>query len=272
MKCLILFPGKLKFKMTSINFKTRGKGLPIIFIHGFCETLEIWESFIQKIEGDFQIVTLDLPGFGSSNLNHEAVSIDDIGALINNWTVEQDFDKPILVGHSLGGYVSLSMMTQKPELFSGLVLLHSTARADTEEKKHNRDKVKAFVRENGLQPFFDSFVPGLYFLKDHESIPIARRIASETSESTFMAYTNAMRDRVSRESTLAQNKVPMLIIAGQNDAIIDVRGLEEQAQLSEKIRFYSLPNVGHMGFFEAEIDVVKIITDYANQVKGTLPA
>lgn len=258
--------------MASINFKTRGKGLPIIFIHGFCETLEIWKSFVQKIEGDFQLITLDLPGFGQSELKTDTISIDEIGATMNNWVVEQGFEKPILIGHSLGGYVSLSMMSQNPELFSGLVLLHSTARADTEEKKQNRDKVKAFVRENGLQPFFDSFVPGLYYLKDHNSIPLAHKIASQTSESTFLAYTNAMRDRVSRESTLAQTKVLMLIIAGQNDAIIDVSSLEEQAQLSEKIEFYSLSNVGHMGFFEAEIDVVKIITDYANQVKSTLPA
>lgn len=258
--------------MSSINFKTRGEGLPIIFIHGFCENLEIWESFVQKIEGEFQIVTLDLPGFGRSELESNAISIDQIGTLINNWVVEQRFDNPILVGHSLGGYVSLAMMSQNPEFFSGLVLLHSTARADTEEKKQNRNKVKAFVRENGLQPFFDSFVPGLYYLKDHSSIPLAHKIASQTSESTFLAYTNAMRDRLPREDILSHAKVPILIIAGQNDAIIDVKSLEEQAQLNEKIGFYSLPKVGHMGLFEAENDVVKIITNFAKQVKSELPA
>ena len=66
--------------MAFLNFKSRGEGPPIIFIHGFCETSEIWDSFTPKIGPGFQIVVLDLPGFGLSELSAKKNSIETIAS------------------------------------------------------------------------------------------------------------------------------------------------------------------------------------------------
>lgn len=258
--------------MISLNYKIRGEGLPIILLHGFCETGEIWNSFVKNISDEFQVITIDLPGFGQSKLNSPAFTLDELGADINKWVVNMSFQNAILIGHSLGGYISLAMLAQNPELFSGLGLMHSTARADDEAKQVNRLKVIEFVKSNGVKAFIDSFVPGLYHIKDHPSIKYAHKIALMTSESTFSAYTFAMKGRPSREHLLASTPVPILIIAGQNDPVIEINSLEEQAVLNSKISFYKLSEVGHMGMFEAESKVSEIVNDFAKDVKSRIPA
>ena len=255
--------------MTSINFRSKGEGLPIILIHGFCESSEIWELFTNRIADGFKVVLVDLPGFGSSSLPKSHFSIKEIAQSLNQWVDSNGFNNAILVGHSLGGYVALSMMDQKPGLYAGLVLFHSTSRPDTPAKKVNRNKVIAFVKEHGVSKFIDSFVPVLYHRKDHQTIPFAYRIASETLESTFLAYTEAMRDRPSTEQVLINANVPILIIAGQYDPVIEVATLEEQARLNNRILFCILPNVGHMGLLEAEKEAAQAINDFAKLVKST---
>lgn len=254
--------------MTAINFRSKGEGLSLILIHGFCESSEIWESFSAKIAEGFKVIAVDLPGFGSSKLPKSHFSINEIAQSLNQWVVSEGLINSILIGHSLGGYVALSMMGQNPDLFAGLGLFHSTSLPDTPAKRENRDKVITFVKEHGVSKFIDSFVPGLYHLKDHKSIPFAYKIASKTTKSTFLAYTEAMRDRPSSVGVLVNAKVPILIIAGQHDPVIDVATLEEQARLNSSIIFNILPNVGHMGLFEAENEAAQAISDFANLVKS----
>lgn len=254
--------------MVPINFKSKGEGFPIILIHGFCESAEIWDSFSSKISKGFKTIALDLPGFGSSKLQKPNISIHEVAQSLNEWVVENGFTDSLLIGHSLGGYVSLAMISQNPKLYAGLGLFHSTAMPDTADKKINRGKVIEFVKTNGVTKFIDSFIPGLFYSKDHKSIPFAHKIGSNTAESTFVAYMEAMRDRPSFEEVLTLSDVPILIIAGQNDSVIDVISLKEQSKLNDSIRFYSLQNVGHMGFFEAENEAAEVVNDFAKWVKS----
>lgn len=237
--------------MPSISFQAAGKGQPVIFIHGFCETGAIWKSFSDELSNDCQVITIDLPGFGESPLTQTDITIDGIGRELNEWVLAQGIKKPIVIGHSLGGYIALSMVDQKPSCFAAFGLVHSTARADTEEKKANRSKTIAFVQKHGLKVFVDSFVPGLYHQKNHPSLTFVYNIALQTRESTFLAYTAAMRDRPNREHIMANFPKPILLIAGEHDPIIPLSSLSEQALLSDLISFHSLPQVGHMGMFEA---------------------
>ncbi len=253
--------------MASINFTSKGEGLPVILIHGFCESAAIWDAFTLKISEGFKAIAVDLPGFGLSPLPGPNFSIKEIAQLLNDWVVSEGFQHAVLLGHSLGGYVALSMLEQRPELYSGVGLLHSTARPDTPAKRENRNKVIEFVKANGVMKFIDSFVPDLYYLKDHPSISFAHKIAAQTTETTFLAYTEAMRDRASSEGVLASSRVPVLIIAGQYDPVIDVATLKAQAQLNNGIRFHLLPNVGHMGHFEAENEAAQIVNDFAKSIK-----
>lgn len=256
--------------MSFIHHQVKGEGQPLILIHGFCETSDIWSPLVENLLKEIQVVTVDLPGFGRSELSNAEITIEEIGSWMNDWLLSNNFKNPIIMGHSLGGYVCLAMISQKPDLFAGLGLIHSTAKADSETKRVNRNKVMEFVKSNGVRVYVDSFIPGLYYDKNHPTVDFALEIARKTTESTFLAYTLAMRNRPSTEHVLANLRVPAVIIGGQNDPVIDLKSLEEQAKLNEMIRFFTLKKAAHMGMLEAEIETATLVNKYVTEIVGRL--
>lgn len=243
----------------NIFFREQGEGTPIILIHGFCETHEIWEGFDKKLSNYGRVISIDLPGFGNSPIPTGSISIDLIAKILLSWLKENKIEEPVLVGHSLGGYVVLAMAERDPELCKKIVLFHSSVFADTEEKKANRDKIVDFVTKNGVAPFIQTFVPSLFYNKQHTQINRVKSITSQTQINTLIEYTKAMRDRPSREDFLKSYPYRTLIIAGEEDEIIQLETSEKIATISLKSVFLALPQTGHMGMIESETMTVEKI-------------
>jgi pimeloyl-ACP methyl ester carboxylesterase len=236
--------------MGSVFYTDSGKGFPVVFIHGFCESHELWNDFIEPFTKHFRVLTIDLPGFGKSLLPESDFSIDTVGRIVIDWLDELKIASALLIGHSLGGYVILSVGAQKPSLLSGFGLFHSTALADTEEKKTNRNKVIDFVKKNGVSPYIETYVPGLFANKEHAAITKFREIGNQTNSHTLIAYARAMRDRPDRTDVLKGFKKPAILLAGVKDSIIPAKSLEEQASYLSTPTFCSLANSAHMGMVE----------------------
>jgi pimeloyl-ACP methyl ester carboxylesterase len=158
----------------------------------------------------------------------------------------------IVIGHSLGGYVALSLLVRHPERLAGIALFHSTPFADTEERKKVREKVIQFVQLNGVPPFIETFVPGLFADKQNPFIKSARQRAMTTRQDALIGYAMAMRDRPDRSMELLQSPLPCLVLAGTQDSLIPFDHLQKYAQKSENCMFSELPETAHMGIFEAK--------------------
>ncbi len=247
----------------NLFFQEQGEGTPILLIHGFCETHKIWNGFDKKLSRYCRVISIDLPGFGMSPLPPGPVSIDLIAGIILAWLKERKIEVPVLVGHSLGGYVALAMAAREPAFCKKLVLLHSSAYADTDEKKANRDKVIEFVSNNGVEPFIKTFVPTLFYDKAHPRMDEVRKICNKTPAITLIEYAKAMRDRPSREGLLRNFHNPILILAGEKDEIIPLDISEKMASLNPKITIFHLSNTGHMGMIEAEAEAIETIAGFA---------
>ena len=254
--------------MSEIHYQEKGAGHPLVLIHGFCETNEIWDRFADKLSDTFRVLLPDLPGFGKSPLPPTPFSIMDIGLAILGWMDELHLDRPVVIGHSLGGYVTLAMADVQPVRFPGFGLFHSTAYADSEEKKENRNKVIDFVSRNGVQPFIDTFVPGLFYQKENPHVTEIHQIASLTPAETLVAYAAAMRDRPARLALLETFPKPILMIAGEHDAIIPYEQSSAQSGLMKFPLFYGLKDAGHMGMFENEPKTIKIVKNFTNFALG----
>lgn len=237
--------------MTSIHAERHGQGYPLIVLHGFCETSAIWKPMIGHLPDGIEVIAVDLPGFGKSVLPDGKFSIADIGLRLIDWIDAVKIPRSVIVGHSLGGYVGLSMLAQAPDLFSAFVLFQSTALADTPEKRENRNKVIEFVNGNGLEAYIRNFVPSLFKIRRDEDVDFALKIAFQTQKATFISYTEAMRDRPSSELLLAESKVPISIIAGADDPVVPLASARTQAELNPSIDLMVLDGVGHMGMLEA---------------------
>ena len=245
-----------------IFFQKLGKGQPVILIHGFCETLEIWNGVAEKLAEKFEVFSIDLPGFGKSQLPSTPFSIDEIGTKVLGWIDHKKIRNPVVIGHSLGGYVALAMAAKSPEKFAGLGLFHSSAFPDTEDRKANRNRVIEFVKAHGTDPFIDTFVPGLFFDKNHGAIPQAEKIARNTSIETLLAYTAAMRDRPSSIDFLQSYDCPVLVIGGEKDSIVPLETTLEFGQIAPKSTLHILKGIGHMAMYEQPDEAQAIVADF----------
>jgi pimeloyl-ACP methyl ester carboxylesterase len=251
---------------SSVYIKEQGEGFPVILIHGFCETHAIWDSLAEELASEFKVIVLDLPGFGKSELLPIPFTLEEVSERVVQRLHQLGIKQCVVIGHSLGGYVTLAMAEQYPSLLAGFGLFHSTAYADSDEKKQSRNKVIEFVENNGVRPFIQSFVPPLFHNQKAEYVHQVVELAVETPKQSLIAYTKAMRDRPDRVPTVRNFPGKILFIAGENDSGIPVDLVKKQAEQAKNAHFYRFKNVAHMGMFEDEKGTTRCIREFLQWV------
>lgn len=252
--------------MKAIHYRESGTGHPLLFLHGFCDNHSVWSEFVEPFAKSYRVVTPDLPGFGSSEPLASPFSIDQVADEIADWWGARKLGPCIVVGHSLGGYIALAIQARHPEMLKGLVLFHSTPNPDSEERKKIRNKVIAFVNENGVIPYIETFVPGLFADKKHPAIPETRRRCGQTSREALIGYALAMRERPDRKEVMTDATIPFLVLAGVKDSLIPLDDLKKLAEKAPKITLFELAETGHMGMIEAKKHAQNILSSYMREV------
>ncbi|AGA77270.1 alpha/beta fold hydrolase [Echinicola vietnamensis] len=249
---------------TTIEYTDQGHGKPVIFIHGFCQTKEMWKKFIEVFSGRYRVLCPDLPGFGESRWYEESISLEQTAEMLRDWIDTLGLEKPVVIGHSLGGYVALALAELMGEKLGGLGLFHSTAFADDEEKVGVRNRTLTFVQKHGVKVFVDSFVPPLFTEAHRESMkPIIREVVQIAHKTTFeglVSFTKAMRDRKDRMDVLRDFKGKKLMIAGVLDGAVTIEASRKHQGYVD--HYHELPDAGHMGMFEQPAETVEMISDF----------
>jgi len=250
----------------AIIYTDKGTGPVVVFVHGFCESKDIWVSFAEKLSIHYRVIYLDLPGFGESLLDKDNVSMEWFADEVQQLMKLLNIRTFTFVGHSLGGYVGLAYAEKYTQHLSGLCLFHSTAYADSDERKINRDKTIAFIHKYGADLFTQSFIEPLFLLKNRQAlknkIVELKAIAKQSSEKGIIATTEAMRDRADRTHVLETLKIPVLLIGGKNDATIPIAKLEELSQLSATIYLAEIEDCGHMGMYEQKEKTYQVLNEF----------
>ena len=119
-----------------LNVEVSGHGLPVVLLHGLCENLSLWNRLRVALNKNHQIITYDLPGFGKSDKLSNKFTLDDVAEILHEDLQDKlEIDKYVVLGHSLGGYISLALANKYPESILGYGLINSTSYADNEERK-----------------------------------------------------------------------------------------------------------------------------------------
>lgn len=246
-------------------------GLPLVLLHGFCETHKLWDYFRHELGKEVRVLCPDLPGFGHSTSLPAGFSLLDVAARIKGGLDQLGVDRCILIGHSLGGYVALAMLERYPALFAAIGMFHSTAYADTPAKKRSRKNVIDFVEKHGVEVFATSFVPQLFHYSNRKAlqaeISMVVAEASKTPQYSLIAYTQAMQQRPDRLSVLEHFEGPVLYIIGEKDTSISLEDSQQQLENLHNCEAYILEEAGHMGMFEQQEESYQIIRDFISKVQ-----
>jgi pimeloyl-ACP methyl ester carboxylesterase len=259
--------------MQELNFFEAGNGFPLVFIHGFCESNKIWEDLSEELSDEFRIICPDLPGFGKSTLPSSEFSLEQIGDHLVQWLRDLGISRCMVIGHSLGGYTTLEILRKYPDFVQSIGLFNSSAFADTEDKKENRNKLIQFIREYGVATFLKTFVPSLFYP------PTAGRyqnvIDQISSDGTAIApeavmyYAAAMRDRQDSIDLLKKYSGKILVIAGEHDQNVPLTKTREMAAYLPEGHVHIIPESAHMSLFEESRMCYDAIRKFATKISSS---
>src|SRR4051812_23853606 len=154
---------KFLWQNTEIFYKVMGEGQPVVLLHGFAEDGDVWNEQSGFLQQYCKLLIPDLPGSGKSGvLQKDNATIDDYAMCVNALLDNENIDKCILLGHSMGGYITLAFAEMFPEKLQAFGFVHSTAFADNEEKKSARQKGIKMIEEYGAYSFVKNTTPNLF--------------------------------------------------------------------------------------------------------------
>ncbi|MEQ6121346.1 alpha/beta hydrolase [Reichenbachiella sp. MALMAid0571] len=249
-----------------MHYNVSGSGIPIVLIHGFCETSSIWNDLAKELSEKYQVISIDLPGFGKSPLYNPDLSLGNVATLLHDFLKKLQITNCFMIGHSLGGYITLAFAEKYSEMLLGFGLFHSTTFADSEEKKETREKGIEHVEIHGMETFSKGFVPNLFYKANHskfsDEMKTLKKIASETPIETFVAYSRAMKNRNDTTKLLSGFKKPIFIVAGENDNAVPLFQSQQMIAKTGEENSLILSETGHMGFIEKKEESFAFIQSF----------
>jgi pimeloyl-ACP methyl ester carboxylesterase len=251
-----------------IYYRIYGSGKTVILLHGFGEKGDVWNNQIEYLKENYKLIVPDLPGSGKSEMI-EDMSIAGMAEVIKDILDKEASPPSVLIGHSMGGYISLAFVKKYPEYLDAFGLVHSTAYADSEEKKTVRKKGIEFIKQHGPFKFLKTTIPNLYSAVFKEAKPafVEKQIErlKDFTDTALIAYYTAMMERPDRIEVLKTVRIPVLFIIGEYDYAIPLEESLRQCHLPEKAYIHFLKKSGHMGMLEEPEKVNRILEDFLLQ-------
>lgn len=255
----------------NISYQVLGEGPLVVLLHGFGEDAAIWNRQVKALR-DYRLLIPDLPGTGDSDMTGD-MSMEGMAQTIRNLVAfEQDLNGDnrgtnfTLIGHSMGGYITLAFADLYPHLLNGFGLVHSTAYADSPEKVETRRKGIEFIENYGAYEFLKTSIPNLYAPQSREQHPewISEHLerVHNFSGAALVNYYDSMIKRPDRTGILKTTEVPVLFILGKYDNAVPMKDGLEQCYLPSLSYIDVLYQSGHMGMIEEEAKTNESLTKF----------
>lgn len=251
---------EIQYLGSRISYETRGSGPVAVLLHGFGEDSTVWKNQLDALK-DFTLVVPDLPGSGLSAMIAD-MSMEGLADVIK-YIIDTEFstgpgsgsnNQVTMIGHSMGGYITLAFAEKYPNLLKSFGLFHSTAYADNQEKIGTRRKGIDFINRNGAYEFLKTAIPNLFSAFTRENYPhLISQLIEEShnfSGEALVSYYESMIRRPNRVEILKNSKVPVLFILGKHDVAVPLKDGLEQCYLPSLSYIEVLEKSGHMGMIE----------------------
>lgn len=256
---------EFQYQNKRIFYRVHGSGKPVMLIHGFGEDGEVWNNQVDFLENKVKLIVPDLPGSGRSELI-EDMSMEGMAEVMHAIIHEEELHTVTAIGHSMGGYILLALVESYWNHLDAFGLFHSTAFADSDEKKGIRRKGIDFIRQHGAFEFLKTATPNLFSQQTRDERPelIDKQIGTANNFSTqaLVSYYEAMIKRPDRTRMLQNAAVPVLFIMGKYDNAIPLQDGLRQCHMPEKSYIHILQLSGHMGMLEETDQSNRILDEF----------
>ncbi len=251
------------YKNTKISYTDSGEGTAIVLLHGFLENKKMWQEYVTLFSKNYRVITIDLLGHGETDCLGYVHSMEDNANVVNEVLEHLNTQKAIIAGHSMGGYVGLAFAELYPKKIRKLVLLNSTSKEDSTEKKLNRTRAINAVKQNYMN-FVSLAIANLFSENNRtrlaDEIEKVKIQALKTPLQGIVASLEGMKIRKDREGILKQNLFPTLLILGKKDPVLNYD--ESISQIKNTTAELVSFDDGHMSHIENKEELKKVLLEF----------
>ncbi|MFH7015862.1 alpha/beta fold hydrolase [Flavobacterium sp. FlaQc-47] len=253
----------IQYKNTKISFTDSGEGTAIVLLHGFLENKKMWKEYVDLFSENYRVITIDLLGHGESDCLGYVHSMEDNANVVHEVLDHLKIEKATVLGHSMGGYVGLAFAELFPKNINKLVLLNSSSKADSHDKKINRNRAIKAVKQNYVN-FVSLAIANLFSENNRtrlaDEIEKVKIQALKTPLQGIVASLEGMKIRKDRESLLKQDLFPVLLVLGKKDPVLNYE--ENIAQIENTSAKLVSFDDGHMSQIENKEELKTVLLDF----------
>jgi len=257
------------FKGKNLAYAINGNGRDVILLHGFLENKSMWEDLVLAISSQYRTIAIDLPGHGNTDSFSDYHSMDLMAECVKHIIQKEKIKHPILIGHSMGGYVSLALTEIQKDIES-IILYHSTSTDDSPEKKKDRDRAINVI-DNYRENFILQSIPNLVAEENRprleNEIKALIKEASNIKAKDIKAALAGMRDRKNYFENIDIIGCPVYLILGEKDTVLTMEKMKGEVDHTG-IETFVMKNSGHMSFIESPMEYKKIIKSILTKVSS----
>jgi pimeloyl-ACP methyl ester carboxylesterase len=262
----------LSIKGLDIHYKEKGRGFPIVFIHGYTGNLRNWALQVREVAQRYRSISLDLRGHGLSvkPTQREDYSLElfaaDVYGLLQTLAVPECY----LVGHSMGGMVAQEFILRHPQMVRALVLVDTAADVPQGLPWQERARLLELARSEGMEAVFEEMAhtPPLASQlaeENPELIDVWREQFLMTSLEGYLYCGQAIGSRRPLLDELSQIRVPTLVICGE----LDEPFLEPSQRMHQAIpgsELVIIPGAGHTPTLEKPLEFNEALLSFLARV------
>lgn len=251
----------IKLDGLSIHYTAAGQGCPVILLHGWGASSQTFQPVQEDLSKGFRVYALDLPGFGESDEPPVPWGIEEYTALLRSFIKALDLEKPILIGHSNGGRISIQYGSQFP--VRKLVLIDS---AGIKPKRNLKYYAKVYTYKTAK----NVIIP----LLGKKSDAVLDKMKGKFGSTDYKSVSGVMQQTMVKlvnldlKHLMPQNKAPTLLVWGDQDTATPLSDGQTMEKLFPNAGLVVLKNTGHFSYLEKPREFSIIVNHFLNEDKG----
>jgi len=251
-----------------IRFDRQGNGSPtLVFVHGWANNRSIWEAQLAHFSEKYEVVNIDLPGFGDSGNNRQYFTIGSFGEDVATVISKLNLEQVVLIGFSMGAPVVIETANRVPELTTGVVLIDSLHDVQEKIPQSAISDAESYFMDLVANPTNDKLVNGGFYKKDTEKsfqrafamLQNAPRIGWRESFLDAMRWQN--EDCI---NLISQLQVPVIAI---NSDYLPTE-IETFRKYVPSFQAKIVPNTGHLVMWDASEEFNRLLEESIEELQG----
>jgi pimeloyl-ACP methyl ester carboxylesterase len=251
-------------------YEEHGRGTPLVLVHGLGGSTMSWQRVVVALSESFRVIAYDLRGLGQSGTPPPPYSLAMLVADLHALVQELGLERVALLGHSLGGAVTLAYAAEHPERVTTVVAVAAPSITPVEQRAALRQRARV-AEQVGMASIAEIHVlagmPESFRNRSRDEVSAYESVVAAGDARGYAALCGVLAE-LDLTDTLGRITAPVLLVQGDLDLIVPASAARATASSIPSCEYVELGGCGHVVPFERPADLVRLVAGFAGRHAG----